>query len=500
MADSSPAGQRALLDKAKASPSRPLPAPLIAAATSFFQNRNLSLARLHDNPVAQRATEAMGAQAMTIGAHIFAPPQAVGNMRLMGHELSHVNENLNGTHETGNTNSAGVTVTDPNQPSEHKADRDGAFFDAGAATAPSVVAQRAVEHSAGHAAGYGEAVTGAPTVQRAPYGSSYYDEEVSMEPMVIDVEPVYHQSSSRPSAHDEDVDMDRYDGRGHSSSRGPYGGSRQSSQAPGHGHSGSSRHSERHGVRKSSQQPASSTTTRLLAIASGVMREVHSRLHRGAANQIAAAAAAGGGLQHLLSAVRDPAYRLQPGTFQEHLGQSAAAASALGVGNCGEHAALAFCLLNKARLPEGVRIWHVSLSIDHAFVAVGRPDNPRNIVVLDAWQNNSSPKLAAEFNFPFLVNVGTPEARQFRITREARPFQPDGRDYLAYGRQTVDIEAMTQTMDTTGPAIDPRELAGQSHMWDHTMPDSADRPRPRHRHDRRQISALERYLAGGSRR
>ncbi|GGJ64470.1 hypothetical protein [Streptomyces brasiliensis] len=59
---------------------------------------------------------------------------------------------LKGTRETGNTNSAGVTITDPNQHSEHKADRDGAFFDAGAATAPSVVAQRAVEQSAGNRA------------------------------------------------------------------------------------------------------------------------------------------------------------------------------------------------------------------------------------------------------------------------------------------------------------------------------------------------------------
>ncbi|MET9530183.1 MULTISPECIES: DUF4157 domain-containing protein [unclassified Streptomyces] len=126
------------------STSRPLPAPLRKEAESFYQN-DLSSARLHDGPVAQRATTAMGAQAMTVGTHIFLPPEALGNMSLMGHELGHVSENLKGTRETGDTNSAGVTVTDPNQNSEQKAERDGAAFAASVGSAPSVVAQRAVD-------------------------------------------------------------------------------------------------------------------------------------------------------------------------------------------------------------------------------------------------------------------------------------------------------------------------------------------------------------------
>ncbi|MFE3826605.1 DUF4157 domain-containing protein [Streptomyces sp. NPDC059092] len=167
MADHSPADQAALLGDAMASRSRSLPAPLLAAAVPYFQNPNLSAVELHDNPVAQRATEALGAQAMTVGHHIFAPPAIVGNMKIMGHELSHANENLNGTRETGNDNGAGVTVTDPKQPSEQKADKDGVFFNAGAATAPSVGVQRAATRDAGSAAVNEDASMAGGSVQRA---------------------------------------------------------------------------------------------------------------------------------------------------------------------------------------------------------------------------------------------------------------------------------------------------------------------------------------------
>ncbi|NEB01904.1 DUF4157 domain-containing protein [Streptomyces sp. SID13726] len=168
--DASPAGQKALLDEAMASPSRSLPGPLLSEATPFFQNPNLAAAQLHDNPVAQRATAALGAQAMTVGTHIFAPPQVVADKNVMGHELSHVNENLKGIPETGHSNGAGVTITDPNQSSEQKADKDGAAFGAGAATAPSLVAQgsavNAAEKQGIHEKRSGGAVQRAPEDQR----------------------------------------------------------------------------------------------------------------------------------------------------------------------------------------------------------------------------------------------------------------------------------------------------------------------------------------------
>ncbi|MFC8099722.1 DUF4157 domain-containing protein [Streptomyces sp. NPDC057363] len=145
--DSSPEGQRQLLDAAMATPSRPLAGSVRSEAESFYQN-DLSPTRIHDSPTAQRATVALGAQAMTVGTHVFLGPQASGRKDLLGHELGHVDKNLRGNRETGNNNGAGVTVTDPGQDSERTAAADGAAFAAGVRTAPSVVAQRAAtEHA-----------------------------------------------------------------------------------------------------------------------------------------------------------------------------------------------------------------------------------------------------------------------------------------------------------------------------------------------------------------
>ncbi len=91
---------------------------------------------------------------MTVGAHLFLPPDGTRNKALVGHELSHLDKNLKGVRETGADNGAGVTVTDPAQRSERTADSDGVAFAAGAGTAPSVIAQRAAtvqapQHSVG---------------------------------------------------------------------------------------------------------------------------------------------------------------------------------------------------------------------------------------------------------------------------------------------------------------------------------------------------------------
>ncbi|MFI0716476.1 DUF4157 domain-containing protein [Streptomyces inhibens] len=143
-----PAVQRELLDEAMTSPGRPLPDTVRTRAESFYNN-DFSSAVLHDGPVAQRATEAMGAQAMTVGTHVFLPPGKAQDTELIGHELSHVDKNLRGERETGTSNGAGVTVTDPGQASERAAGHDGAAFAAGATTAPSVTA-RGLHHEAPH--------------------------------------------------------------------------------------------------------------------------------------------------------------------------------------------------------------------------------------------------------------------------------------------------------------------------------------------------------------
>ncbi|WP_369222584.1 DUF4157 domain-containing protein [Streptomyces sp. R39] len=153
-----PATQNSLLASALSSPSRPLSGALRAEADSFYQN-DFSGARIHDNLVAQRAAEALGAQAMTVGAHVFLGPGMAGNKEVMGHELGHVDKNLRGIRETGNDNGAGLSVTDPSQDSERTAAADGAAFAAGARTAPSAGAGHhgtapagAVQRSAGGAA------------------------------------------------------------------------------------------------------------------------------------------------------------------------------------------------------------------------------------------------------------------------------------------------------------------------------------------------------------
>ncbi|GAA4783364.1 DUF4157 domain-containing protein [Streptomyces ziwulingensis] len=145
--DSSPAGQSALLAAAMNSPSESLPSSVVAKAGAFYQNDRLASTRVHRDAVAQRATAAMGAQAMTVGHHIFLSAPT-GDDRLIGHELSHVDKNLKGLPETGRSNGAGVSVTDPKQDSERAAERDGDAYAAGRATAPSAVAQRSAASAA----------------------------------------------------------------------------------------------------------------------------------------------------------------------------------------------------------------------------------------------------------------------------------------------------------------------------------------------------------------
>ncbi|WHM40801.1 DUF4157 domain-containing protein [Streptomyces sp. BPTC-684] len=139
--DSDPKAQSALVKAAIDSPSSEIPDPLRTKAESFY-GTDFTPARLHDGPVAQRAIKAMGAEAMTIGHHVFLPPSGSRSMALIGHEFSHLNNNLQGVPETGIDNGAGTPVTDPDQPSERTADTEGHAFATHASPAPTV--QRAV--------------------------------------------------------------------------------------------------------------------------------------------------------------------------------------------------------------------------------------------------------------------------------------------------------------------------------------------------------------------
>jgi hypothetical protein len=208
LADSSPDGQKALLDAAMASPSRSLPGSLLAEAVPFFQNPGLSAAQLHDNPVAQRATAALGAEAMTVGTHIFAPPRVVADKTVMGHELSHVSENLKGTLGTGVRNAAGMTITDPGQGSERSAARDGASFGAGAATAPSLTAQRTPAPDAVSAASHGRVPMADGAVQRmeSPPRGRRGAEDYEADASASDSSPERHEVRNRVARELEGLD------------------------------------------------------------------------------------------------------------------------------------------------------------------------------------------------------------------------------------------------------------------------------------------------------
>ncbi|MEU6292688.1 DUF4157 domain-containing protein [Streptomyces sp. NPDC127168] len=146
--DRSPEGQSQLLAAAKETPSSSLPGSFLSKATSFYQNPKLAAGRVHSDPIAQRATAAMGAEAMTIGMDVYLGPSAIGNEEILAHEASHLDKNSRGITETGVDNGPGPSHTDPGQDSEVAAVADGAAFKSGADVAPSVVAQRS---AAGHA-------------------------------------------------------------------------------------------------------------------------------------------------------------------------------------------------------------------------------------------------------------------------------------------------------------------------------------------------------------
>jgi hypothetical protein len=131
------------LNAAMASSSRPIEGGTLKKAQSFYQNDRLSQGRVHTGPLAQRAVEAYGAKALTVGNHIFFADGAERDPATAGHEIGHLDKNLRGIRETGTDHGSGVTVTDPNQGSEREAAIDGDAFAQGAEVAPSVAGQQA---------------------------------------------------------------------------------------------------------------------------------------------------------------------------------------------------------------------------------------------------------------------------------------------------------------------------------------------------------------------
>jgi hypothetical protein len=132
-----------LLDQALRSPDHPIPVSDRRELEPFHQT-DLSRGRFHTGPAAQRAVAAVGARAVTIGAHVLFAAGADKDKDTLGHEAKHLSDYFNGVSVTGKDTGAGVPVTDPGQQSERAATADGAAFDAGIRQAPSLAAQRAL--------------------------------------------------------------------------------------------------------------------------------------------------------------------------------------------------------------------------------------------------------------------------------------------------------------------------------------------------------------------
>jgi hypothetical protein len=143
---------------------------------------------------------------------------------------------------------------------------------------------------------------------------------------------------------------------------------------------------------------------------------------------------------------------------------------------------MAFCLLNREHLPQGSVIYYIDLNLkphedrnnpiapftDHVFVAFGNPSDPENLVVIDAWQGNARARLASDFNSSFAVLVRG--SHGWQVTPRAKAFQPNGRDYLAAGRQSIDVESLESRMDTSGSgSVAPESLRGVPGIYQHEM-------------------------------
>jgi hypothetical protein len=84
----------------------------------------------------------------------------------------------------------------------------------------------------------------------------------------------------------------------------------------------------------------------------------------------------------------------------ERIHRWAATAEAVGCGNCGEQAAVAFVYLEKLRTVRPLEFMYVEVPYDHNYVVIGRPESSdvsdpatwgSSAVVCDPWKDKSYP-------------------------------------------------------------------------------------------------------------
>ncbi|HWO65349.1 MAG TPA: DUF4157 domain-containing protein, partial [Umezawaea sp.] len=143
--DHEPAVQRALVDAAVGSPSRPIE-PSRRQELEAFHQADFSGVRVHTGPVAQRSAEAIGARAYTVGDDIVLNGDS--DDETLGHETGHVKQQRAGR-VSGTDNGAGMGISSQADPEERSAATDGAAFRSGARRAPSALAESPEPHPDG---------------------------------------------------------------------------------------------------------------------------------------------------------------------------------------------------------------------------------------------------------------------------------------------------------------------------------------------------------------
>jgi hypothetical protein len=136
--DHEPAVQRALVDAAVGSPSRPIE-PSRRQKLEAFHQTDFSGVRVHTGPVAQRSAEAIGARAYTVGDDLVLS-EGSDDDETLGHETGHVKQQRAGR-VSGTDNGAGMGISSKADPEEKSATADGAAFRSGAQQAPSALAE-----------------------------------------------------------------------------------------------------------------------------------------------------------------------------------------------------------------------------------------------------------------------------------------------------------------------------------------------------------------------
>ncbi|WP_371537501.1 eCIS core domain-containing protein [Streptomyces sp. NBC_00466] len=123
-------------------PGQPLPSDQLQDMEARFGGVDFSDVRIHDNAIAKKSAQEMGARAYTSGSHIVIG-EGGGDSHTLAHELTHVVQQRQGP-VAGTDNGNGLKVSDPSDRYEVAAEENARRVMSEAAPATEHTAQRAV--------------------------------------------------------------------------------------------------------------------------------------------------------------------------------------------------------------------------------------------------------------------------------------------------------------------------------------------------------------------